>query len=585
MRQFLPYIKYLKPVRVPLIAGILCGILFGVSSGWGFPYMVGKVFPKIFAEGETRLTGMQILLVALQLPAVFLLRGLAGYFNAYLVQFAGVRVLEAIRLDYFRKIQALPLAFFHRISTGEVITRGLSDANQLQFTLTNLASDIVKQPASLISAIGYLCYLAYTTAGVSVVLISMAMIPLSVFPIRYVGKKMLHRAQEFQGQTGGMTDRFTENLAAVKEVRAFNLEKSEVDRFARLSELLVRAQMKVVKYQQALTPSIEIISAFGISLTFFYAYKTGINQATFISIIGALYLSYEPIKKLGVLNNDLTRGRVSLERLEEVLNEPLSIADPKNPVEISRLRGDIAFERATFWYKPGTPVLKELDVTIPQGTICALVGPSGAGKTTFANLVPRFFEVTEGAVKIDGVDVRRMRVADLRRNIAIVSQDPVLFNESIYHNILLGRPEATRDEVIAAAKDAFAHDFITTLLPQGYDTVVGERGSQLSGGQRQRIAIARAVLRNAPILILDEATSALDSESEAYIQKALNKLMSGKTVLIIAHRFSTIRDATKILVFNGGRIQAAGGHKDLYDGDQLYRSLYNQQQIRAAVST
>lgn len=578
MRQFIPYIRYLKPVRVPLIAGILCGVLFGVSSGWGFPYMVGKVFPKIFADDAAPLTSTQLLLVALQLPAVFLLRGLAGYFNAYLVQLAGVRVLEAIRLDYFRKIQALPLAFFHRISTGEVITRGLSDANQLQFTLTNLASDVVKQPASLLSAIAYLCYLAYTTAGVSVVLISMAMIPLSVFPIRFVGKKMLHRAQAFQGQTGGMTDRFTENLAAVKEVRAFNMEKSQVDRFAKLSELLVRAQMKVVKYQQALTPSIEIISAFGISLTFFYAYKTGLPQATFISIIGALYLSYEPIKKLGVLNNDLTRGRVSLERLEEVLKEPISIADPANPVEIGRLRGNIEFANATFWYKQGTPVLKEISVSIPQGTICALVGPSGAGKTTFANLVPRFFEATEGAIKIDGTDVRDMRVADLRRNIAIVSQDPVLFNESIYHNILLGRPEATREEVIAAAKDAFAHDFITTLLPQGYDTIVGERGSQLSGGQRQRIAIARAVLRDAPILILDEATSALDSESEAYIQRALKKLMVEKTVLIIAHRFSTIRDATMILVFEQGRVVAKGAHAELYDSSPLYRSLYDPQQ-------
>jgi subfamily B ATP-binding cassette protein MsbA len=274
------------------------------------------------------------------------------------------------------------------------------------------------------------------------------------------------------------------------------------------------------------------------------------------------------------------RGEASLGRLEEVLNEPIAIDDPVNPAPVERLRGDVSFNDLTFAYKQGEPVLRDISIRIPEGTVCALVGPSGAGKSTFANLVPRFYDAQAGSVTIDGIDVRDMRLAELRRNIAIVSQDPVLFNDSLYNNLLFGRLDATREEVERAAKDAFAHDFIVSL-PNGYETMAGERGNQLSGGQKQRIALARAFLRQAPILILDEATSALDSESEAFIQKALKKLVIGKTVLIIAHRFSTIRDASMILVFQNARIVAYGSHSTLYESNALYKSLYDRQQTAA----
>jgi ABC-type multidrug transport system ATPase subunit len=264
-----------------------------------------------------------------------------------------------------------------------------------------------------------------------------------------------------------------------------------------------------------------------------------------------------------------------------VLKEPVTIADPTAPVPVGRLRGDLAFELVSFAYGDN-PALTEAVARIPAGTVCALVGPSGAGKTTFANLVPRFYETATGRVTIDGTDVRAMRLADLRRNIALVSQEPVLFNDTIYQNLLLGRPDATRDEVMAAAIDAHADDFIRTF-PQGYDTIVGERGALLSGGQKQRVALARAFLRNAPVLILDEATSALDSDSEAAVQDALRKLVVGKTVLIIAHRFSTIRDASMILVFDKGRITASGTHAELYTANPLYRSLYDRQHGGSAV--
>ncbi|HKB91518.1 MAG TPA: ATP-binding cassette domain-containing protein, partial [Opitutaceae bacterium] len=305
-----------------------------------------------------------------------------------------------------------------------------------------------------------------------------------------------------------------------------------------------------------------------------------VQLEVFIAIVMALYLCYEPIKKIGSLNNELKRGLAALDRLEAVLNEPVTITDPTEPIKPGRLRGDLAFENVSFSYSADAPVLRDVEIHIPAGTVCALVGPSGAGKSTFANLVPRFYDPTAGRVLFDGFDVKSFRLADLRTNIAVVSQDPVLFNDTVYNNLLLGRSNATREEVEQAARDAFAHDFITSFQ-QGYNTIVGERGARLSGGQKQRLAVARAFLRNAPILILDEATSALDSESEQKIQMALRKLVVGKTVLIIAHRFSTIRDAHMILVFDQGRIVASGSHGELYDRNTLYRTLYDRQHVAA----
>ncbi len=397
-----------------------------------------------------------------------------------------------------------------------------------------------------------------------------------IFPVRFIGKKLLHRAEENQQLLGDISDLANQNLSAAREVRAFGLEEKEIGIFQRTTQKLFRVQLKVVKYSQALSPSIEFIASLGVAFSLYYAYYAGITLAVFVSILGALFVCYEPMKKLGSLHGQFTRGAASLNRIEEILHEPNPITDPATPVYVDRLRGDLAFEGVSFAYQPGEPVLRGLSIGIPAGTVCALVGPSGAGKSTFANLVPRFYEATGGRVKIDGHDVRDLRLADLRRNIAVVSQDPVLFNDTIYNNLLLGRTTATRDEVIAAAVDAHADDFIRTL-PNGYETVVGERGSLLSGGQKQRLALARAFLRNAPILILDEATSALDSQSEQFIQEALRKLVVGKTVLIIAHRFSTIRDASKILVFDRGEIVATGNHAELYASSPLYKSLYDRQ--------
>lgn len=580
MQRFRPYFRYLQPHRGLLIVAILCGVIAGVASGAGLPLMVKKVFPVIFAKDAIPLPTWQLVGVVLWIPLVFVVRGVAGYLNTYFIQLVGTRVLEALRLDVFRKLQVLPLSFFQKNSSGDLLSRGLSDANQIQVTLTYVANEIVKSPASLIGSIVFIAWTAYHEQGVTLVLVILAVVPLSVLPIRYVGKKLIRRAGQIQAELGGVTNIFSENLTAIKEVRAFNLENREVARFTRASQTLIRAQMKFMKYEKALTPLIEIISGIGIAFTLLYAYRVHLDRDTFITLITALYASYEPIKKLGSINNEIKRGVGALDRLEEILDTPISIVDAPAAKPLPRARGELGFEHVSFSYQTGEPVLQNLTYRIPAGTVCALVGPSGAGKSTFANLVPRFFDPTSGRVTVDGHDLRELRLADLRRSIAIVSQDPVLFNDTIYNNLLIARPEATQLEVEAAAQAAFAHDFIRGF-PAGYETVVGERGARLSGGQKQRLALARAFLRNAPILILDEATSALDGDSEAAIQQALKELVVGKTVLIIAHRFSTIRDASLILVFDQGIIAAAGGHADLYAANALYKSLYDRQNILA----
>ena len=576
MKRFLPYLKYLRGHRTYLVFALVCGAISGLVFGRGLPVVINSVFPRIFTDGPRTLPAIEIIGYALLIPLIFLIRAVTQFLNNYFMSRCGIGVLEAIRVELYRKLQYLPLSYLGKNRTGDLLSRLTADTQVVQQTITSSASDLVIQPLTLVGAMSFLATIAFRYDGALMFLGSLAIIPVCVLPVRYVGKKLLKRADENQRLLGDISDLANQNLMAAREVRAFGLEEKEVDIFQRTTRRLFLVQMKVVKYSQVLSPSIEVIASLGIAFSLFYAYRAGLSLAVFTSILTALFACYEPVKKLGALHSQFTRGTASLNRIEEVLHEPVTITDPAAPVYVGRLRGDIAFGGVSFAYQSGEPVLHGLRVAIPAGTVCALVGPSGAGKTTFANLVPRFYEATAGSVSIDGHDVRAMKLADLRRNIAVVSQDPVLFNDTIYNNLLLGRTDATRDEVIAAAIDAHADDFIRTL-PNGYETVVGERGSLLSGGQKQRLALARAFLRNAPILILDEATSALDSQSEQFIQEALQKLVVGKTVLIIAHRFSTIRDASMILVFDRGQIAATGTHAQLYAANPLYKSLYDRQ--------
>lgn len=576
LRRFLPYLPYLRDVRGPFAVALACAVVFGVASGFSVPVIVQRVFGRVFAADAGPFTHWQIAGYAALLPLVFFVRGLSGYLNSYFINLCGFRVLEQLRTDYFRQLQRLHLGFFHDRSSGDLISRGLADTNQLQLALTNAANEAVKQPVVFLGAVGALIYLSIQNSDVVFMLLCMASVPAAIFPIRIVGQNLLRRARQVQQRMGSVTDRFSENLAALKEVRAFGLEERETERFRATIRSLFGAQMKVVKYAQALSPTIEFLAALGVSVAFVYAYHVRLPYEVFIAMVSALYFSYDPIKKIGYINSELKKGAAALDRLEAILHAPVTVANAPGAIDAGRLRGDLRFDGVTFAYG-NEPVLRDATVDIPAGTICALVGPSGAGKTTFASLVPRFFDPTAGTVSVDGIDLRRFTLASLRRNLALVTQDPVLFNESIAANLRVGRPDATAAQLEAAARDASIHEFIASL-PQGYDTVVGERGTLLSGGQKQRLALARAFLRDAPILILDEATSALDTRSEEAIQTALRKLMRGRTVLIVAHRFSTIRDANLVLVFDSGTIVAQGTHAEVYAASPLYRTLHDRQQ-------
>ncbi|AWI10425.1 ABC transporter ATP-binding protein [Ereboglobus luteus] len=600
MKRFIPYYSHLKQVRWPFIGGIFFGICFGISSGFGIPFMLKKVLPALFpdtGEGVTPLVLLSgeeaswmpaiivpeqyVLIVALfLLPITFSIRGISQFLNAYLLNYAGLRVLESIRADIFAHLQFLHLDYFRKHKSGDLISRVSNDTTVVKGVIVEATNDILIQPFTLIGAMGYLVWETLQHPEVLHFLACLLVVPLCILPIRYVGKKTLRKSQAMLGQAGELNAILTESLQSPRDIRAYNLEQREISRFRQQVRKFFKLQLKVVKYDKMLSPIIEVVAALGISFAIYQIHGSGLDQESVIALIGALYFAYTPIKKLGGLNNRIRQGESALNRIEEVLYSPIEVASPAIPVPIPAGRGDVAFENVTFGYDPENPILKDINIGIRTGEIVALVGATGAGKSTFINLIPRFYDVTSGRITLNGIDLRKASLADLRNHIALVSQQPILFNDTIYNNILLGRPEASRAEVEEAARRAYAFEFVTGL-PEGWDTIVGERGDRLSGGQRQRIAIARAFLRNAPILILDEATSALDTESEAQVQGALEELTRGKTTFIIAHRFSTIRNATKILVLDQGSIIATGTHAELYQGSPVYKNLYDLQTVGA----
>lgn len=576
IKRFIPYFSLLKAVRVQFGAALFFGVIFGVASGFGLPFMADRVFPVIFGEKPPSMA--VLLAVTAFIPAVFLVRSVSGFLNVYLIHYCGGKVLEAIRVRVFSKLQTLPLDFYQKNKSGDLLARVINDTGQLQGTVTSVANDLIKQPLTFIGAVGAVVYLSLKQQELLFVLGMLLLVPLCILPIRFIGKKLLHRAHGFLAQTGDLTTILNENLTAAKEIRAFNLEKRETDKFQESVRELFSKAMKVVKYSHILSPTIEIVASCGIAATVFYAASKGIKLEQILPLILALYMSYEPVKKLGRIHNEIRKGEASLDRLEFILATEDTVPDPPSPVSLplEQVRGMIAFERVFFAYDQGIPVLQDVNVAIAPGEVVALVGPSGAGKTTFANLIPRFYDVSAGRITVDGHDVRHLRKEQLRRAMAIVPQDPVLFNDTVRNNILVGNQEASPEQVEHAAERAFALEFIRDL-PKGYETMVGEKGMRLSGGQKQRLALARAFLRDAPILILDEATSALDATSEEMIQQALAGLIKDKTVLIIAHRFSTIRLASSILLFEAGRITATGDHDRLYLTSCVYKKLYDQQ--------
>ena len=573
LKRFGPYFSYLKPVRKQFALGLGFGLISAAASGAGLPFIIQYLVPLVTSDDKPE--GMALILLLLSIPLAFSLRALGGFLNAYYMAYAGMHVLERLRIMVFEKIQHLPLAFFHKNNVGDLMSRVMGDTGQLQTALVKVVNSLVKEPATLVSAIVFLIFLTISESEVAFMLIALATVPACVLPIRAIGSRILKKAKLAQNQAGELNNVLNENLSAVREVRAYSLETREIDRFSAAARKLFKLTLKTVKYDKALSPLIELTTAFALCFSLYVAVQKDIQPEIIASILTALYMCYEPIKKLGGVSNTIRKAQASLDRLEYVLHSEDTVPEAANPKSFQSVAGEIEFNNVTFSYDDEV-ALKSVNATINAGQAIALIGPSGAGKTTFANLVPRFYDAVEGNVRIDGIDVRELDKHELRAQIALVSQESLLFSDTIANNIRLSKPDASLDEIHAAARMANAHDFIEAF-EDGYDTLVGERGSRLSGGQRQRIAIARAFLKDAPIIILDEPTSALDAESEHNIQAALETLAKGRTVLIIAHRFSTIKHADRIFVFEDGHIIAQGPHRELYQSNELYTSLYDKQ--------
>jgi ATP-binding cassette, subfamily B, bacterial MsbA len=587
VKQILPFYRHLRPVRWQFLLGVAFGLVYSAASGAGLPLLTKIVFPVLFDKGseigrkyEGWLSGIVgevsrdhlLLLTCLWIPFIFITRAFAGYANSYLIHYAGLRAVESIRVDLFTKLQSLPLSFFKRNRSGDLLARLMGDTEVLRQVLAQCSSDLIKQPATLVFAMGTLTYLAVRDRSFFIALIALVSVPLCVTVIRAAGKRLTAKARSLQIRSGDLTAALTESLQSSLEIRAYNLEERQISRFRERIAAMIRVSMKVIKYRQAISPSIEVVASTGFAAALFFGVRSGMTLEGFMTLGVALYMSYEPVKKLGAIHSQFRQGEAAIERLNFILHEPDTLPDPAAPKPCAVPRGTIRFENVSFAYEDGEHVLNEVSVDIPIGKVIALIGPSGAGKSTFASLIPRFHDPRSGRITIDGTDLRDFAKKDLRSRIAVVPQTPSLFAGTVMENIRIGRLDAGDDEVREAARRAHADEFIRTLA-DGYRTQVGERGDQLSGGQRQRIAIARAFLRNAPILILDEATSALDAEGEAMVQQALAELVKGRTTLVIAHRFSTITIADRIMVFQNGRIAADGTHDELRGRNAIYQAM------------
>ena len=588
------YLPYLKGSRTLLFLSLLAAIVFAAANAFGLPFLVGKVLPAVFGDPAARAAplltwpewlggqpalylpkGYEMVFAVAFLPVVMLIRGLGEFFSTYLLNLAGLRVIEAVRRDVFAKLQQLHLGFFGRLSIGDLLSRLIADANSVRLVLVDVSNDLIVQPLSMVFALAYVVFICFSHDSGYWFLACLLVVPAAVLLVRSVAVRIQTRMRQGMESASDLNSIAVENLQSAREVRAYGLQEREAKRFNQASQEGLRIQGKLVRYEKALSPLVEITAAIGISAAIAVGAMNGFSMSELISLIIAFYFAYGPIKRLGNVSSRLSMAAPGLVRLEEVILAKVEVDDAPDARPLARIRGDLEMRGVTFRYG-ADPVLVDVTLKIPAGQSVALVGPSGAGKSTFVNLVPRFFDPQQGSILIDGHDLRQVRQADLRANIALVSQEPVLFNESILENIRLGRPAATDAEVREAARLAGAFEFIEAQ-PEGFLTKVGERGGRLSGGQRQRVSIARAFLKDAPILILDEATSALDTDTERSIQQSLALLMKGRTTLIVAHRFSTIRDVDRVLVFDDGRIVADGTREAVYASSELFRRLWDNQ--------
>jgi subfamily B ATP-binding cassette protein MsbA len=563
----------------PVFDNILANTLFQPSAVGGrlelftFPVTGRKLFLdqlNFFAATKT----WQI--VAWLIVVTTFIRGVAEYVSTYLLNFMGQAVVMSIRNNLYVKILNQSSSFFHSHSTGRLISRVTNDVEKIQFAASTNLADGLKQGLNLCVFLAIIFYADWKLA-----LGSILITPIIIWPSRFFGKKIRKSSRFSQEKLGEISDMLQETITGHRIVKAFGMETFEREKFKQATRRLARINLSWIRMQSVASPYMDLVAAITIVLMLYYCQqRIVLGQMTtgkFVVFMAGLIQLYEPIRRISGIYNSFQQARGATGKVFDLLNEQSEIVEKPGAIKLPTFNREIEFRNVSFNYNDTQlPVLRDVNLTIKRGEVVALVGSSGSGKSTLVNLLLRFFDPSDGEIRIDGRDIRDVTLGSLRSLIGLVTQETILFNDTARNNICYGREKVNDEQLIAASKAALAHDFIEQM-PQKYNSVIGERGQKLSGGERQRIAIARALLKNSPILVLDEATSALDSESEILVQKALSNLMRGRTVIVIAHRLSTIRSADKIVVLDQGQIGEVGTHADLVEKGGIYQRLYDLQ--------
>jgi subfamily B ATP-binding cassette protein MsbA len=558
---------YLRPHLGRIAVGLLCMAVVAASTA-AFTQLIKPIIDDIFVSQRQEM----LLPVAVAVLLVFAAKGIATYAQAVLMSFVGHRVVADLQQRLYERLIGADLAFFHRHSPGDLVARFINDINMLRYAVSTTLVGLGKDTLTALALVGVMFYEDWLLA-----LITFVAFPAAILPMVRIGRRVRNISADTQAEIGRFTILLDESFQGMRYIKAYAMEAYETLRARGVIDGVFRLNYRSARVRNALHPVMEILGGLAVVAVILYGGHQVISQGktpgSFFAFITALLLAYEPMKRLAKLNTNLQEGLAAAERVFKLLDREPEIREEPGAPPLAVDGGTIRFAGVSFSYDTGTAALRDVSLEVPAGHTAALVGASGAGKSTVLNLIPRFYDVGRGAVTIDGQDVRAVTMDSLRRQIALVSQEILLFDDTIRANIAYGRAGASDADVAAAATAAGADEFIAEL-PQGYDTPVGPRGAKLSGGQRQRIAIARAMLKNAPILLLDEATSSLDSESERQVQRAMAELMAGRTSLVIAHRLSTIVDANIIFVMDGGRIVESGAHADLLGRGGPYARLY-----------
>jgi len=566
-----------RPYLGKVALAVVCMVV-GAGANAGYALLMDPVVNKIFTERQSD----YLLPLGLAVLGTFAIKSVCGYGEAVFLSRVGLRVIADMQTRLFNHLMRLDVAYFQANPTGKILSRLTNDIGQMRFAVSDALTGAGKDASSLLFLIGAMFYQDWELS-----LWTFFVFPLAILPISRLGRRMRKVTANTQEQMGLFTTYLEQSIQGIRVVKAYGMEEYEKTRVRGLIETLQDLIYRAARVRSASSPIMEFLGGVAITVVILYGGARVIDGVTtpgaFFSFITALMLAYRPLKSLASLNTNLQEGLAAAARTFSVLDAEPSIHDRPGAKDLVVRDGNVRFEGVFFTYDGSRAVLDGIDLTIPGGRTVALVGPSGAGKSTLLNLLPRFFDITDGRVTIDDQDVRDVTLGSLRARIALVSQEITLFDDTIRANIAYGRPGATDDEVIQAAHAAAAHEFIMAL-PDGYDTVVGERGLNLSGGQRQRVAIARAMLKNAPILLLDEATSALDTESEHQVRAALDRLMRGRTTIVIAHRLSTVTSADLIHVLDQGRVAESGSHAALIEAGGLYARLYAMQFAEDAIT-